>query len=151
MIGAPAGGESRAREGTSTRLAAAGRHALRRLVATIVAFLVCAGIASAGFVSAGLLAATFEAAPSAGATVDRGDVSDPSQHWDEGVAQPVVELKAVEADGDEKDPACEGPEPGPSFRCVLVPRSPARPVLGEVVRDPSCFAAGTGLPRGPPV
>lgn len=120
---------------------------VKRLALVALTFVV-----TAYFASPAPLALVFDAVT--GASAERGVSSFDSRHWQEADdASQIVELKVVESDGDDdKDPGrdvAEGAEL--AFRLISVPSKPDRVLRGEIQVDPSCFAAGTGLPRGPPV
>lgn len=120
-----------------------------RLALAIVTVLVCAGIARpSGGTPGFLVAAIAVSAPdSAGVEQPEG----PADHWQEGESQSDVDLKAVESDIDDDDSLWHLPDDAaPAFRWIAVPRQPGRARRAELSLDPSRFAAGTCLPRGPP-
>jgi hypothetical protein len=172
MTGAPSGDTSLAHEGPSAGVtrqhrAVAERRGgidgpkrrvpellrlLRRLAFAIVTVAVCALIACPGQGSASLAAAV-DVAEGASASAVRGVLaSEPLQYWQDDHGTRRADLKAVESDGDEDDPLCHVPvNAALSFRCQPVPPKPACALRCELQVDTSRFAAGPGLPRGPPV
>ncbi len=126
--------------------------ALALAMALVGLGLTSTGLASAGRATTGLLAASIgTAAPESADTEGAATTPASSHHWGGGAARPDGDLKAVEIDIDEDDPLCEAAHgPPPAFRCVPLPGKPDRASRGELQNDTSRFAAGTGLPRGPP-
>jgi hypothetical protein len=175
MTGAPSGDTSLAHEGCSARAPRQRRNVaerrggvdgpksrvpeslrlLRRVVLAIVTVIVCAVIASPAGRSASLLAGAFDVAAEAdsGNAVRGVLASEPLQYWQDDHGTRGTDLKAVEFDGDdEDDPLCHVPDNAAlSFRCVPAPPKPAHALRAELQIDTSRFAAGPGLPRGPPV
>jgi hypothetical protein len=135
---------------------------IHRLALTIATVVICALFASPGAArataidvagaSASLLAAAADVPMSGRANAEQASKS--SHHWHDRSSRPSADFKAVEVDGDDdddEDPQCEligGASV--AFRCLPAPRRPDGALRGELQLDTSRFAAGTGLPRGPP-
>ena len=83
----------------------------------------------------------------------RLDPSVPSSRFRDPLPR-IADLKAVETDtddDDDKDPRwAAADDRGPGGRCLALPSHGEHGVDGELPHDPSRFAAGRGLPRGPP-
>lgn len=159
MTGAPSGDTSILDEGSSSkavrRRGGGVLRSLLRCLALIGLTLVVAAYFASPARGASPLVVLFEAVTAdarADASIAAG--SSGAQHWDAlDDAVQIVEMKVVESDGDDdKDPRCDvAAEEALAFRTVPVPSKPERVLRGGPPSDPSCFAAGTGLPRGPPV
>lgn len=94
------------------------------------------------------VAATF----SANATLSTPPSEPLQQWWDLAPEDAIDALKAVEADIDDLSPTCDVSDgTSMAFNANLFPRVPSRAQHGEPEEDPSAFAIGAGLPRGPPV
>lgn len=155
MVKAPSNDRSLAQRGPFTRAngeldrVAKMLRLFRRLAVAIATLLVCAGIAGP---PRGLLAATIDvvAAPDSANAEHR----DASHHWHDGSSRPVEDLEAVEADVDDNDDDDwrwdARDEVSVAFRWLPPEHQPDRSWRGELQIDASRFAAGTGLPRGPP-
>jgi hypothetical protein len=122
-----------------------------RLLLAIVAVFLCSGAASPAAAATTVVAATIEVAASDGAA-NIDSTPEPAHHWRDGGSRPV-EPKACEIDlDDDDDPLCDVlHDLAPTFQCLPSPREPTRFTRGELSIDTSRFAAGLGLPRGPPV
>jgi hypothetical protein len=119
---------------------------LQGLVLSVVALFVATGIGLTARGDASLSLAIDAVVASETACVER-------------VVQPAVDppmrsgfqWDAVECDDDDDDPLCHTPQTGTlAFREVFPPHGRARLVRAEPLADPSRFAVGSGLPRGPP-
>jgi hypothetical protein len=119
---------------------------LLRVALAIVTVILCACIASPRQRAASFLVAAIDA-PAQGQRA-----SERSHHWKYGDSRRVAELAAVEVDlEDDDDPLCDvADEAAPAYRCVPAPHRSDRVARADLPRDTSRFAAGTGLPRGPP-
>ena len=125
---------------------------LLRLTIAIATVIACAGVARPERGSASLLASTVRVVAAAGASAERSGAPSESLHrWHEGAGHPLADLEAIEADDDDDDSLRDVLGVAAlSFRCVPIPFEADRDPGGEVAVDTSRFAAGTGLPRGPP-
>ena len=125
---------------------------LLRLTIAIATVLACAGIARPERGSASLLATTVHVVAAAGSSAERCVAPSGSLHrWHEGAGHPLADLEAIELDDDEDDSLRDVLGVAAlSFGCVPIPREANRDPVGELPVDTSRFAAGTGLPRGPP-
>lgn len=131
---------------------------LHRLILALVAIVVCGAVANFARERSGVVAASEVVAE---ATVVRAatgvepwtSIHEPSRAWRAGVAsRAVVDLGKLESDLDEKDPFWGMVEDTTlSLRRVSTPREVDWAPRGELPADPSRFAAGTHLARGPPV
>ncbi len=141
----------------SRRRAALPLRFLLRVAMAIATLVVFGGIAgrTAG---ASLVAAAYQVAAceSVESGTSSSQASQASHHWkDRTPRRPAPDLKAVELDDDsddDDDSARDGTELAAlSFRCALDRCAPRRALRrGELQVDTSRFAAGIGLPRGPP-
>lgn len=124
---------------------------VQRLALALLTILVCASSPRPIRASLQIVAAAVELASPDGAAAD--DVAPESSHRlldDRG--RPDVDLDALEADLDDDDDRV-GHDANPvslTFRAAPPPRQPGRARRGDGESDTSRFAAGTGLPRGPP-
>jgi len=125
---------------------------LQRLVLAIVTIVLCASVTSV--VRRVAIAGRIDAATAEAHYVARcaAPVPDQSQEW-QGADERVADLKAVESELDEEDRDVSDvtDDTTPAMSRLLVPRKTHRVSRGEAEIDTSRFAAGTGLPRGPPV
>ena len=134
---------------------------LLRLVIAVATVIASAGVASFERGSTSLVVTTFHVVTAAsagsvsipspwGSEPDAAS-SEPSHRWHEST-EPVADLEAIEADDDEDDPLRDvlGIAALP-LECVPIRREVDRDPGNELPSDTSRFAAGTGLPRGPPV
>ena len=158
MTGAPSGDTSILDEGSSSKVVRRpGGGVLRSLLrcfALIGLTLVVAAYFASPARGASPLVVLFEAVTADARSEASVAASSGAQHWDAlDDAVQIVEMKVVESDGDDdKDPRCDvAAEAALAFRTVPVPSKPERVLRGGLPSDPSCFADGTGLPRGPPV
>jgi hypothetical protein len=127
---------------------------LRRLALAVAALVVCAGVAAPSRAAAGFVAPAavkLVACESAGREVMRAS----RLHPQDDAARRAIDLNAVELDDDDDDtdgddPLCAVSEGALPFPSVPLPRNPGRAVRSELPTDTSRFAAGPGLPRGPP-
>lgn len=167
MTGAPSGDAPLAHERRSARARHGGGDgpksrvrqtlwSLLRVAIAVVTLVVSAGIASHGQGSAGVLAAAFDVV-AAGSAIASSDVlpSEPVQQWHDGgdPCPAVADLDAVELGDDDDDDSLRDvfDVAAPLSRSVPAPREPERVLRDERRIEPSRFAAGPGLPRGPPV
>ncbi len=124
------------------------------LALAIATVIVCAGIALPGRASASFVAATFVTASETESAARGLPASEPLRHWQACEDGPAVDFKAVESDCEDdgqQDRHCDVPESlALSFGYVPGPSGPDAAWRGELGIDPSRFAAGSGLPRGPP-
>lgn len=148
MIGAPSANSSRTRKALSKSARPALLRLLQRLVLAVIAIIVCASITSV---------VRRAAAPGRVDTAVRAQhrraTPDATQEWPADEARGLVDLQALEEDDlDEEDAPFAFADDAPDHldRAPL-PRRPAWTGRGEASNDTSRFAAGTGLPRGPPV
>lgn len=150
MIGAPSANSSRTRKALSKSARPALLRLLQRLVLAVVAIVVCASITSvvrraavAGRVDTAVRAQHRRAASAPEST----------QEWRADDVRGFVDLQALEEDDlDEEDaPFAFADDPADHADRTPLPRRPAWSGRGEASNDTSRFAAGTGLPRGPPV
>ena len=125
---------------------------LLRLAVAIGAVIACAGIATPQRGSARLVATTFHVVAAASSSADRGVPPSGALHrWHEGAAYSECDLEAIESDDDKHDPLRDVlAVAGQPFRCGPTLCEPDRDPGGALSVDTSRFAAGTGLPRGPP-
>jgi hypothetical protein len=122
---------------------------LQRLAIALVTMVVCAGVPSLARTSASLLVRTVELTAPDSADERGASAPKPAHHLRDGTSRP--ELQALEPDLDDEDPPCDVlDEPALAFE--RVPAAPESDCAwrGELPSDTSRFAAGTGLPRGPP-
>ncbi|MDF2691696.1 MAG: hypothetical protein K0S65_79 [Labilithrix sp.] len=145
---------ARRRGGTAKPAVSELLRLIHRLALAIVTIVVCAVIASPGRGSVSLLAGALDVTAADCANAGRGVLtSEPLQYCQGDHGERGTDLKAVEFDGDdEDDPLWHVAENAAlSFRRVPAPPKPNQVLRGELQIDTSRFAAGTGLPRGPPV
>lgn len=132
-------------------------QAMRGLLAALVALVACGGTASFAGDHAGVTAATQIVADAMAVRADASDASwtslrESSPAWRASVvSQADLDLDAIESDLDEEDPLWGVLEDAPPLpRRALAPREPDGAPRGARAADPSRFAAGTRLARGPP-
>lgn len=156
MTGTPSGDTSILDEGSSSKAVRRRGGGVLRSLLRCLALIGLTLVVATYFVSPARgvspLVVLFEAATADARAEASVAASSGAQHWDAlDDAVQIVEMKVVESD-DDKDPRCDVTEGvALSFRTVPVPSKPERVLRGGLPSDPSCFAAGTGLPRGPPV
>lgn len=119
-----------------------------RLTRLCVTVIVIAGISGLGTGSARLVAAAIDMMAMASPSAARAGVG----HCLDDDSRAVVELKALESDtDDDDDPMCGFVDVvALDLRCAPPASESDHTRHGEESRDPSRFAAGMGLPRGPP-
>lgn len=133
----------------------AGGSLLRLLhgLALAIVAMVAIGVASPGR-SGGTFSA--EAAASDGPNGSRWAVASEqvqrSHRWRDGAPRAVADFKAIEFDDDDADTLCDLlDDPTVAVKDPCFSRGSGRARRAHAQIDPSRFAAGTGLPRGPPV
>lgn len=125
---------------------------LLRLTIALVTLLVCACTASDGARSPGFLGTAVDVVAAKIASAERGVQAGSSHHWHDRVPHGAEADLEAEADDDDDDLRDGSDLVALSFRPVPAPRERARTFWRrEHQVDPTRFAAGTGLPRGPPV
>jgi hypothetical protein len=129
---------------------------LLHLRALAIVTVVCGGCRSPARGTASLAASVAVAAHDGASAVRWAAAPQASRQWhqrrDEDL-RPDADLGAVEADLDEDDRETltgVADEPASPVSSVWPPRKPRRGLRVEPQNDTSRFAAGTGLPRGPP-
>lgn len=122
---------------------------LSRLTRMLVTFIVIAGISGLSTGSARLVAAAIDMMAMASPNAVRARAA----HCLDGASRAVVELKTFESDTDDDDDPMCGFVDGVALdlRCAPPPSESSRDRHAGESMDPSRFAAGRGLPRGPPV
>lgn len=125
---------------------------LLRLLTLALVTIVVAGIASPPRDTASLAGSIAVAAHDSANAVQRALAPQPAHHRRPPVTQPVAGLEAEEADlDDDRDALYEvADDRAATFKGVWLARKPGRGLRVDPQIDTSRFAAGTGLPRGPP-
>lgn len=125
---------------------------LLHLLAFAILTVVCAGLASDGRDIASLATRTEVTALRGGDTAAWALANQPVHQWQDGAASVVRDaLEAEDLDDDDGDARFhDRVDEGRAFTRVGSARGAGR-ALREALSDPSRFAMGRGLPRGPPV